>query len=282
MTKLIHITDTHLVEPGRLLYGLDPQARLAAAVDDINRNHADAALVVITGDLTHWGEGVAYEALREVLDDLIPPCIPLLGNHDDRPTFRGVFPNAPVDENGFIQGRHDVAEGRLLFLDTNQPGTHAGWYCEQRQDWLRHQLAAAGDRPLFVFMHHPPFEIGIGPMDRIGLIQREQVAALMRPYRQNLRHVFFGHVHRPIVGSWMGVPFSTMRATNHQVWLDFRAEQLAAVPGSHEPPAYAVVCLRGEDVVIHFHDYLDDSRKFPLGGQTQDEREYAYTFEPAE
>lgn len=282
MTKLIHITDTHFVEAGRLLYGLDPQARLAAAVDDINRNHPDAAAVVITGDLAHWGEAVAYQALREVLDDLIPPYIPLLGNHDDRAVFRSTFPEAPADEAGFVQGYLDLAEGRLLFLDTNQPGTHAGWYCDQRQAWLQEQLAAAGERPLYLFMHHPPFEIGLAPMDRIGLMQRDAVAALVRPHRQKVRHVFFGHVHRPIVGSWMGVPFSTIRATNHQVWLDFRADDLAAVPGSHEPPAYAVVMLRGEDVVIHFHDYLDDSRKFPLGGQTQDEREYAYTFEPAE
>lgn len=282
MQKLIHITDTHLVEPGRLLYGLNPQARLAAAVADINARHADAALVVITGDLTHWGEPVAYRALREILDDLLPPCIPLLGNHDSRGAFLDAFPDAPVDSNGFVQGRQDIAGVRLLFLDTNQPGTHAGWYCEQRQDWLRRELAEAGDLPLHLFMHHPPFEIGLAPMDRIGLMQRDLVAAIVRPHRQKVRHLYFGHVHRPIVGSWMGIPFSTLRATNHQVWLDWQATDLAAVPGSHEPPAYGVVLLDGDNVVIHFHDYMDGSRKFPLGGQTQDEREYAYAFEAAE
>jgi 3',5'-cyclic-AMP phosphodiesterase len=38
--KLIHITDTHLVEPGLKLYGLDPKARLDAAIADINRHTA--------------------------------------------------------------------------------------------------------------------------------------------------------------------------------------------------------------------------------------------------
>lgn len=282
MQKLIHITDTHFVESGRLLYGLDPQARLAAAIADINAHHRDAALVVITGDLAHWGERAAYEALRETLDDLIPPCIPLLGNHDDRGAYRSVFPAAPVDAAGFVQGHYDLDADRLLFLDTNQPGTHAGWYCEQRQEWLRRSLAEAGQRPLHLFMHHPPFEIGLAPMDRIGLMQRDAVQEIVRPHRRQVRHVYFGHVHRPIAGSWMGIPFSTLRATNHQVWLDWSATELAAVPGSHEPPAYAVVLLDGENVVIHFHDYLDDSRKFPLGGQTADEREYAYAFGPAE
>ncbi len=61
--KLIHITDTHLVAPGMKLYGLDPRARLDAAIADINRHHADAELVVVTGDLTNWGEVEAYSRL---------------------------------------------------------------------------------------------------------------------------------------------------------------------------------------------------------------------------
>ncbi len=68
--KLIHITDTHFVGPGLSLYGLDPRARLDAAIDDINSTQADADLVVITGDLTHWGEEEAYRNLVECLSAL--------------------------------------------------------------------------------------------------------------------------------------------------------------------------------------------------------------------
>ena len=58
--KFVHITDTHLVAPWGRLYGLDPKARLDAAVVDIKLHHTDADLVVVTGDLTHWGEPEAY------------------------------------------------------------------------------------------------------------------------------------------------------------------------------------------------------------------------------
>ncbi len=54
--KFIHITDTHLANPGLKLYGLDPRARLDAAIADINKHQSDAAFAVVTGDLTHWGE----------------------------------------------------------------------------------------------------------------------------------------------------------------------------------------------------------------------------------
>ena len=37
--KLIQVSDLHFVPPGTLLLGLDPRARLAAAIADINRHH---------------------------------------------------------------------------------------------------------------------------------------------------------------------------------------------------------------------------------------------------
>ena len=43
MQKFIHITDTHFVPPGNLLYGLNPIDRLALCVGDVNKHHPDAA-----------------------------------------------------------------------------------------------------------------------------------------------------------------------------------------------------------------------------------------------
>jgi 3',5'-cyclic-AMP phosphodiesterase len=100
MQKFIHITDTHFVPPGNLLYGLNPIDRLAICVADVNRNHADAAYAVITGDLAHKGQPEAYEALKRELDKLVIPYHLLVGNHDDRANFRATFPDAKVDANG--------------------------------------------------------------------------------------------------------------------------------------------------------------------------------------
>lgn len=265
--KLIHLTDTHLVESGQILYGLNPLERLNLAVESINSLHADAAQVVITGDLTHWGQLEAYHALYECLAALKPAYTLILGNHDNRELFRSVFSDALADENGFVQGVQETTVGKFLFLDTNQPGTHSGWYCANRLHWLRGQLSQLGDTPKYIFMHHPPFDVGLEPMDRIGLVQRDEFLQVLRPYLRSVRHLFFGHVHRPISGSWHGVSFSTLRGTNHQVWLDFKAK--GDIPGSHEPPAYSVVLIEDETVLVHSHDFLDQSLKFSLGGQTQ-------------
>jgi 3',5'-cyclic AMP phosphodiesterase CpdA len=256
--KFIHVTDTHLVAPGKLLYGLDPLERLRLCVADINLNHADAAFAIFTGDLAHWDYQEAYQALKGALADLKLPRHLLLGNHDDRANFLAAFPDSPRDANGFVQFAFDTPAGRFICLDTNEPGVSWGVHCDKRRAWLKAELARAGDTPIYLFIHHPPFPVGLKRMDEIALQEPEKFAEVVALGR-NIRHLFFGHLHRPIGGSWRGIPFTT---TSHQVALDFTIGGI--VPGSHEPPAYAVVLVRPDTTVVHFHDFLDKTNTFNL------------------
>ena len=262
MQKFIHITDTHFVPPGNVLYGLNPIDRLALCVADVNRNHADARFAIITGDLAHKGQPEAYEALKHELDKLAIPYHLLIGNHDDRVNFRATFPDAKCDANGFVQFIFDIGDGvTAVCLDTNEPGKPWGSFCEVRAAWLRETLASIGGRPVIIFMHHPPFKVQLKRMDDISLLGPEQFTDAVAGCG-NIRHLFFGHVHRPVAGSWRGIPISTVRATNHQVALDFVIE--GRIMGSHEPPAYGVVLLEAEQMIVHMHDYLDRTNTFLL------------------
>lgn len=261
--KLIQVSDVHLIAPGKKLFGLDPAARLDACLADIAANHADAALCVITGDLADAGEPAAYRYLAAALARLPMPVRLLLGNHDDRPAFRAAFPQEPIDADGFVQSVLDTPAGRMIFLDTHEAGTNAGRLCGQRLGWLADRLAEAGDRPFYLFLHHPPLAIGMPSLDSIGLVDAEAFAEVVRPHRVRLRHLFCGHGHRPIGGSWLGASFTMLRGTNHQTWLDLVTADDCV--GSHEPPAYAVALLGRDSTVVHFHDYLDPGPKFSLG-----------------
>lgn len=263
--KFIHLTDTHLVPAPRKLFALDPRARLRAAVADINRRHADAAMVVVTGDLTHWGEREAYRELKQALDALTPSYRLILGNHDDRANFLAAFPDSPTDPQGFVQWTEGTEAGLFVFLDTLIPGSDGGRLCEARLAWLEKQLTAARGRPLYLFLHHAPLDLGIPGMDAIRLQNAEALLPLLQA-QGGLRHIFFGHIHRTIAGSWHGLPYSTLPGTNHQVLLQFHRED---VPGSHEPPAYGVVFLRPEAVVMHVQAYLDDSPRFEMTEATE-------------
>ena len=259
--KFIHITDTHFVPAPQRLYGLDPRARLRAAVADINAHHADAECVVITGDLTHLGEPQAFRDLHQVLAELKVPYHLVLGNHDLRDNFRAVFGDTPVDDNGFVQYSFALADGVGLVIDTLIEGSDAGHLCERRLAWLEARLGELRGRPVYLFLHHAPCDIGVPSMDDLRLLRSEGLARLLKAHG-GIRHIFFGHVHRPIAGSWHGIPLSTLPATNHQVMLQFKVAQLT--PGTLEQPAYGVVRVEDDSVIVHFHSYLDDSPRYMM------------------
>lgn len=242
--------------PGVRLHGLDPGARLAACVRDIAEHHADADFCVVTGDIADRGEAAAYALARDVLSALPVPMHVIPGNHDDRAAFLEAFPDAPVDENGFVQGAIENPTGHFLLLDTLSPehGSNGG-YCAARREWLEARLAEAGDAPVYLFMHHPPFDVALPDLDAIGLLESEKFSAVVAG-AGNVRHLFFGHVHRPISGLWKGIGFSTLYGTNHQVRLDFSG--CGRLAFTAEPPAYSVVLIDSDLVLVHTHHYQTD------------------------
>lgn len=259
--KFLHLTDPHLVARPQKLFGLDVQARLQRAVDSINARHGDAELCVLTGDLAHWGEPEAYADIREIMDCLNMPWHPILGNHDDRDAFRDAFPAAPDDGNGFLQYTLDTAAGRFILLDTLKPGAARGQLCAKRLGWLRDQLDTAkkNNADVFVFMHHAPMMTGVNGLDLIGLDEPEALADVVDGF-DNIRHLFFGHLHRACHGSWRGIPLSTLKSTAHQTALTTDPD--APLTCILENPAYAVVLVSADAVVIHDHSFLEEGGEF--------------------
>lgn len=266
--KLIHITDIHLTREGESLFGKDPGANFRACLDHVAAHHADADLAVITGDLTHWGESAAYARLKRLIEDFPLPLRLMIGNHDDRGAFRRAFPEAPVDPNGFVQWSETTAAGRFIYLDTVQAMTHAGHFCGARQAWLRAALEAAGDQPCYLFMHHNPMPIGITAPDAIGLVHTEAFRRILLDHAGIVRHLFFGHCHMPLSGAVAGVPFASLRGTNHHGWQDFTGASM--LKQADLTPLYSVVLLDGPDCVVHAIDYSYDGSILEFGTAFED------------
>jgi 3',5'-cyclic AMP phosphodiesterase CpdA len=248
--KFIHMTDLHLVPAGERLWGLDPFERLDHCLNDIVRFHADAEFCAITGDLTEAGAPGAYDLLHKRLGSFPIQTHLMIGNHDDRANYLATFGGS--DENGHVQSRL-IAQGRhFLFLDTlkGQPSS-AGLYDTQRLSWFARMLAEASEAPVYVFMHHPPFDIGHPLMDRIKLEDADVFARLLKGY--DIRHIFFGHAHRTMSGIWNGIPFSALPGINHQLPL---IEGSVETVYSNEPPMYGVVLIDGSKTVVHSDAFL--------------------------
>lgn len=258
--KFVHVTDPHIVSEGSL-YGSDPAARLRTCIADINANHADAAAVVVTGDLTDAGDAASYTRLHTILAELIPPAHLMIGNHDRRGPFRAAFPQTPTDPAGFVQYALDTPAGRFLCLDTVDEGHDHGRLCPARLAWLEAELARAAGMPVFLFMHHAPLAVGHALLDGIGLLDAEALAGVAARH-PNIRQIFFGHLHRPVSGAWRGIPFAGLPGLNHQTALDLSGSDTWT--GAHEPPAYGVVLARPDATVVHVHNFIDGAKTFPF------------------
>lgn len=247
--KLIQLSDPHLASPGQLLSGIDPYRRLEEAIADINTHHADADLVVFSGDLADDGADQAYAALAQRLSALAAPWRLTLGNHDRRAAFLARFP-ALADENGFVQSATDMGGERVLVLDSLAEGEVGGTLCRARLAWLERQLREAAGQPALLFLHHPPMPIGLPAQDavRLDTTATEALYALCQRHGR-VRHIAAGHVHRSAAGVWRGIGFSTVRGTCHQSAFAPRFEI------GFEPPQYAIFLTGDDGYTVHFHDF---------------------------
>lgn len=251
--KIIQITDTHLVRPGVVVNGVDPESQLRRAVADVVARHADADLLVVTGDLCNDGEPEAYALLREILSAVPFPVRLILGNHDRRQAFVSAFPDHPRDEIGYIQSWMDTDFGRLIFLDSHEAGVIGGIYGEDRLAWLNGALLGAGDWPVTVFVHHPPVNAGIRHFDGIGMHDDGRVLRRLAAHPGGVRHVVFGHIHVPLTGtSAEGIAYSSGQSCAHRFITDLDDPAPWWTGGN---PCYRVLLLdaqgfRGYDVEV--------------------------------
>jgi 3',5'-cyclic-AMP phosphodiesterase len=107
----------------------------------------------------------------------------------------------------------------------------------------------------------------------ISAMKRREFITL---HARRIRYIFMGHVHRTISGHWLGIPYTIVRGTNHQVAPDF-TRRGGDIIGSHEPPIYAVALLEKDCIVVHVCEYLDHSPRFPLRAHEIDSGTYPLT-----
>lgn len=252
--KFVVLSDLHLGPAGSVVNGLDTGARLAAGIEAINRNHANADFVLIAGDLADRGQTAAYESLQCHLAALQLPYHITLGNHDDRDTFLSVWGPAHDDLAGRVSKVIDAGGYRVILLDTSEPGLVGGRLCHGRRDWLAAALDEADDKPVIVVMHHHANRLSL-PVDSIALEDAEGFADLLNRHA-DIRMVIAGHVHLPTVGFWRGLPMATLAGSHYSV--SPHVPGIAGAQARLEGPAQMAVVLADDDgVVVHFHDYLE-------------------------
>lgn len=253
MLKAIWMSDPHFSYEGDIL-GHDPRVRLESALDHINGNHSDASFCVISGDMVNQGTQENYEAISKLLEKLDVPLLPMVGNHDDRKLFRKNLSLPDTCMKEFIQFSVSTPSGFIVCLDTLKVGSDAGELCEERLDWLRNVLENNADKPVYIFMHHPPMAVGLPMQDADGLADGDVFLDLVSKY-DCVKYLFIGHVHRPISGTIRGVPFSTMRSILYQAPAPRPEWNWDTFKPSEEAPNIGVITISDLDVNLQYEQF---------------------------
>ncbi len=253
MTKVVWMSDPHFQNNGTI-DGLDPRIRLDAAISYLNTNHADADFAVVSGDLV--GDDIAgdYAGIAPYLAASTVPIYPLMGNNDERAGFRKNL-MLPADAmSDFIQYVVETNDETFICLDTHKIGSHAGEICAARQAWLDAVLRRSLEKPVYIFMHHPPLALHLPAQDEI-MLENEEVFLDLISAHGNVKHLFMGHVHRPTAGTVRGIPFATLGAVSFQAPAPRPAWDWESCKLPQEAPQLGVLHFERDNVVLQFTQF---------------------------
>lgn len=212
---ILHLSDTHLVEQRRPLYGaVDSDANLAALLERLRTAGTRLDAIVLTGDLADAGAQDAYVRLRELVEPFAVeqgcPVLWVMGNHDDREAFRAeLLREAPGV--GPIDRVHEVAGLRIIALDSTVPGHHHGELDGNQLAWLAEQLATPAEHGTLLALHHPPVPTTLPLLQLVELRDTDPFADVIRG--TDVRGILAGHFHYATHTTFAGVPVSVAAAS---------------------------------------------------------------------
>ncbi|PRY12146.1 metallophosphoesterase family protein [Kineococcus rhizosphaerae] len=191
MTRILHLSDTHLMAAGALHGGLvDTTAALGHVLESL---HGIGSLdaVVVSGDVSDDGTVASYETARDLVGEFARShravAVFAMGNHDLPGEFGQVL--------GPTRSVHDVDGFRIVVLDSSVPGKGYGSLGAEQLDWLRSVLATPAEKGSAVVVHHSP--VPAPTVLHEGLALQDPADLLATLEGSDVRAVLSGHYHHP-------------------------------------------------------------------------------------
>jgi Icc protein len=190
------------------------------ALEDIKHFDSPIDTVIITGDLTDFGDDEGYKELNKLLLGYkLPPIYANMGNHDyydiwidkkgafnkdtmpngktdelARQRFRKYFGQEKIYNSNVFNGYPVILLSQEAYVQEKPEVGEGAWYSDEQMNWFKEQLTKHyTGKPMFVMTHQPlPPEGSDGASHQ--LIRAKQFRELLKPY--NNVFVFCGHRHQ--------------------------------------------------------------------------------------
>jgi len=185
---LFQITDIHIGFANEETFGIDVRGNFRQLLDTLAPQTFD--LLVITGDLCYQtGQTIIYQWIKTELDRRQMSYLLLAGNHDDVGLMMACFDLSAETPGTQLYYPGKAEQPPLAFLDTS-----SGVLPEAQLLFLQ-QYLETHQRPICLFMHHPPLPMGVPFMDQNYPLRNSDALLpllLAHPYPIS---IFCGHYH---------------------------------------------------------------------------------------
>ncbi len=238
--RIVHLADLHLpASSNKTLHGVSPHANFAQAVAATRKLVPAPDLIVLGGDLLEDGEHASYQTVLDAFKEAQVPVHAVLGNHDSLAGFRKTaLPPRGSDFAGYYS--FDLKGAHFVMLYSACPGKEFGRLEERQLLWLNEDLRRNAGKPVLVFLHHPPFDTGVGWLDKLKLADSEGFWEIIPPYARNILGVFASHLHMQHTCLHRGVIAASCPAVSWQYSSNADSSRAAL---SEEPPGFNLIDL---------------------------------------
>ena len=259
LLSFVQFSDTH-IGPSRdyARYDHPSLPSLERLIDTLNDLPEPPEFLIHTGDISHNQSPESYELAAEVLARFQMPIYYVNGNHDlpgmvrqylHAPDHASGDPAAPLDYTFEVKGE------RFLVLDGQNPDVPdpSGLLRDSQLDYAR-EVVASGDGPLTVLLHYVPFRMASPWLDEHMILRNgDALHAILKPARDRLRGVFFGHLHRSCQIHRDGIAYTCGPSTFVQYgWRPWDVEP--AVDHDY-PPSYNFIQYFSDRVIVNQYTF---------------------------
>lgn len=246
---IAQISDTHYLTDGATLADrFDTAAAFDRLMNTLAQQPVQPDLILFSGDVGERATAEEYRAVGVALRALGIPVRIVPGNHDARTPMQAELADMIGIEPDHLCLFDDSFDVVIVGLDTSQEGQPSGHLTPQRLNWLEHTLAQVENRPVVIFMHHPPITTGFAAMDRMGLVEGKNRFAEVVKQHGKVQAIMCGHMHRAIQGRFAGVPVYVAPSASHQIAFDLREDQPYCF--TQEPAQYLMHVWNENDGII--------------------------------
>lgn len=235
--KLLHLSDIHLTEKGKTIWGVNPKERLDYTINRISQIK-DIDAIIISGDLSDDNSAWTYKYIDCCFSKLNIPTYCCAGNHDSKEQMVNILSFIKVEPIIFI------GDWKILFVDSTIKGKGKGYVDEKELSFLKKEISEY-NKNIIVVLHHPPILSG-GWFNKKVLINHNELNKILTTSK-NVRLVLYGHIHSFTQEELNGIIYHSTSSTYYAYDKDL--PQYTKASGEE---GFSIISIKEESIFIEY------------------------------